>query len=167
MSNINEAAKKAINLGKQLKAVIDIGEFLEGIIGLEQTATEAENRASIAMKQAQVDTDKAAIQRRELVHIQEKVRAAEEKLSTKEKGVQEVFDAAQIDAENMLVAARTEYNRVVSDAVRKVAATNLVAERTVRELEKKQDELREEIAADNKTLASLRVDYDKLKGRFS
>ena len=49
--SIQHAAKFAINLGKQLTAVIDIGECLEELGSLEQSLVEAERHAAEAKSQ--------------------------------------------------------------------------------------------------------------------
>jgi hypothetical protein len=46
---LRQAAEKAVNLGRQLKAVIEVGEYLQGVVNLESLATEAQKRADEAV----------------------------------------------------------------------------------------------------------------------
>ncbi|KKK95753.1 hypothetical protein LCGC14_2669660, partial [marine sediment metagenome] len=54
MSSIQEAAKKAVNLGKQLKAIIEVGECLEELGSLELAQFEVERTATEAKEQCAI-----------------------------------------------------------------------------------------------------------------
>ncbi|HEY1385977.1 MAG TPA: hypothetical protein VGF43_20290, partial [Dongiaceae bacterium] len=66
MSELKQAAEKAVNLGKQLKAVIEVGEFLSSLADLDKLARDARAAADVAVKarnEAQADLENINRQR--------------------------------------------------------------------------------------------------------
>jgi len=62
MISVKQAAEKAMNLGKQFQAVIDVGEVLNDIGDLEMATSEAaslKEKANIAREQAEESLEEA------------------------------------------------------------------------------------------------------------
>jgi cell division septum initiation protein DivIVA len=156
MTDFRQMADKAINLGKQLKAVMEVGEFLDSIGDLEQvrrearaaadTALQAQNKARAAREEAETElnawTEKLAAARTE---AEAKVREAE--MQAKSLAVR-----AQAEAEQLLAEAKAKADRLTTDAQRTVST----AKASVEELRTQEGNLRQAIAQLEAELAKLR-----------
>ncbi len=156
ITNINEAAKKAINQGKQLKAVVEVGEFLEEIGNLEQLAVEAERHAKEAVEKRARDLEA-------LQQVQDQLRDANvsHQLASDQYAREETLAAqAALDTD---MQTRIAVHNIIVEA--KETALQLVATATaeVELLTATSTELQTQVTKLESKLTKVRADMRELK----
>ena len=157
--SIQDAATKAINLGKQLKAVIDVGECLQELGSLEQAIAEAKRHS-----------------------VEAKARCAEDQLKQQEvsaavKDARELLEQAKAEVIGTQQDAEAFYHAKVREAnaeaaqIRKMAAADsssmiLKAELKVEVAERVSDDLLEKIVKQQIRLDGLLGQEKALKERL-
>lgn len=159
MTEILSAAKKAINLGKQLEAVVEVGEFLEKVGALDLVADETAQRASDAV-QAEIEAQKRlettegnlAIAQEKLQTTYDEREATEAKTrADRQKGIDEAEAAARQAATEIIDVAKAEEATVIRDTkLLQVSYRQALVDKT-------------QLA---KTLAELRDKYETMKAMF-
>lgn len=157
--NIDEAAKKAIHLGKQLKAVMEVGEFLEDVVGLEQAAFEAKRHSTVAMDQLEVD-------REMLSKVQKQLEEAVSEYDTVRIGIASVKEAAAKERTSLQKDALFNAQLHISDAEIKTQKLVSDAEEVVGGLTKEREALRTDIFQLQETYDTLRGKMAELKERL-
>lgn len=147
--SIQQAAEKAVNLGKQLKAVIEVGEFLEEVGSFKNTHAEAEKMA----KKAKVDQEKAE---ESCSKVCKDLKEAEGKYSQVQKDTKALLVKTEFDRAAVIKSATDQSIKMVNNAKDDVDAVHKSASYGVKILSDKKTVLE----ADCKKLSS---DYDKLK----
>lgn len=109
MTDFRQAAEKAMNLGKQLKAVVEVGEFLEGIADAEQLAREANEAAEAATKRR--DEVSEALADEEMV-----LRAAVERVGKAKEEAEKVSRDAKAVAAVIVAEANGKADKIVKEA---------------------------------------------------
>jgi len=159
MTTVKQAAEKAINLGKQLQAIIDVGEVLDQIGNLE----EAKREASDLKTQAEIDRFNAEVILKELnIEI---VQAEQYLKQTKNEAVK-TLDDVNIARSNLLGQARAESKDMVSVATE--GANKLIkdAEDKVKILLEDQNKLEEENKELISSLEKARYEMKVLRERL-
>ncbi len=143
--SIQDAATKAINLGKQLKAVIDIGECLQELGSLEQAITEAKRHATEAKfkrEEAEQELDKVVV---ELKTAKFALSQTQIDIAAKEQEAERVAGAtvrkAQEDAAKLSKTAAVDASTMILNAELKVKADQQVSEDLAKKISKQQAEL--------------------------
>ncbi len=149
MTTAAQVAKQAQQLGKQLQAVIEVGEFLEELGSLEQAISEAK-RTNMAAFEQRVEAQK------DLALTQEALDSAQANLRGTQVKVQEILGEANAASARSAANARKSAQETLATAT--AAANQQIDEATatVQRLETKRVAL---IAA----IDPLRVEYTKLK----
>ena len=149
MMTAAHAAKLAQQLGKQLQAVIDVGEFLEKLGSLEQAIAEAERARMIASEQS------AEVQKG-LVVAQEMLTAAQASVQEAQAEARRVFSESKRISEQLSANARKTAQDTLAKATTEANARTDRATASVQNLEKKRTVVTSEIA-------ELRGEYNTLK----
>ena len=145
MNSLQHTAKLAINLGKQLKAVIEVGEFLEQLGQYEAVAAEAERhtvdakfrREKAEREHQQVVTDLKLAQealeqtRNEEVELRQEAEYFAEAITRK----------AKENATKLLKTAAADASTMILKAGLKVKADQQVSEDLAKEIFEQQAEL--------------------------
>lgn len=116
--SIQQAAEKAVNLARQLKAVIEVGEFLQGVVNLDQVAAEAKAKAEKARAETQGVIEEADKQHARLTNIKQAVADAEAVLSE----VQAEAKVVARDAAEAAAAVKREAAAAAAEIRSNVAA---------------------------------------------
>lgn len=159
MNDIRQAAETAKNLGKQLKAIIQVGEFLENISDLDQRAREAEvatTKAIEARDQAQEQLQKVELQ---VLAAQGDLADAKEEAAKLKADAVIYRDTAQAEARSM---AKQVVDAAKSKA-KEIEAKILAAD------EAHQEQLAnfaKEIEAEQVRLDGLKSEADALRARL-
>ncbi len=159
MTTVKQAAEKAMNLGKQLQAIIDVGEVLDQIGNLE----EAKQEAADLKKKAEADRFDAEVALKELNGEVAETNAYIKR--TKAEAVKILADT-NVARERILGTAREEKDSTIK-ASNKVAAEIIkTAEDTVSELTAQSDKLSKENETLEKSLNNLRYEMKVLRERL-
>jgi len=154
-----QAAKKAQELGKQLKAVIEVGEVLEELGDLEQAKAELQ-RAIVAAQEAQ------QLAESERVIAQSQLQQTNTSLVGLKADIRQRSHDSQQRFEHTLATARAKATQIIGTAT--VAANKVLEEATasVRALEKQRDTLKVGTAQLKADFISLRTQLDELRERL-
>ncbi len=149
MTTAAQVAKQAQQLGKQLKAVIEVGDFLEELGNLEQAISEADHAKTVAV-------DQRAEAQNELVLTKAALVAEQANLQAAKNTSRQVIDDAKARSEQLLASARNTATETLNTVG--AQANERIAEGTasVKRLEKKRASL------EIKT-AQLEANYTTLK----
>lgn len=159
MTTVKQAAEKAINLGKQLQAIIDVGEVLDEIGNLE----EAKREAADLKKQAETDRfDAEAV----LKELNEKIVDAEKYLQHTKNEAIKTLDDVNKARNHLLAKAREERDKIVKAATDKANEITKTAETRVSELTNQADVLIKENESLQKSLENLRYEMKVLRERL-
>jgi hypothetical protein len=110
--SIQQAAEKAANLGRQFKAVIEVGEFLQEVVSLEQLATEANAKAEKATAETQGVIAEYDKQNARLSAVTQAVADAEAVLSEMRAEAKEVERGAAEAAAKVKAVAAAEAQQI-------------------------------------------------------
>ncbi len=154
--NAKQAAEKALNLGKQLQAVIDVGEVLDRIGNLELAESSAHRDAMEAFsKREEVETElKEAEGNLELVRTECSYAKAEAK---------KVMDEATQSHDHMLAVAREERDKMIKQTTESSNAFVEKAKSEIHSLQNKRDGLLKEVTDAQKSVTNLENQMKALK----
>lgn len=160
MTDLKQLSYKAINLGKQLQAVIDIGEALDELGDLDQAileATESFNKAQSESEDAKND----------LAELKDNIKQVELDYSKSKKKYSQLIAETEQRCNYMLAQTRSESVDIVSVAT--VGANKILSDekKEVAILTKKRNSLSQEIEKLQDELQSTRNDMLRLKERLS
>lgn len=162
MKDIRVLADNLLALRKQYKAVIEVGEFLDNVAGLEQARQEivtATEQAKKAKEQAVADAAKAAA---ELFALKERqdalVAECDETLADANDKAREIIDKAEVAA-GVIVAEASEKRKTLE---RNVAELRGELEKASAAVEAK----RQDLAALEKQVADLRAAASSIAASF-
>ena len=157
--SIQDAATKAINLGKQLKAIIDIGECLQELGSLEQAIAEAKRHSVDAKARCAEDQ----LEHQRVLTALKIARDDLEKIGSDavasrlvaEQHFQETTRKANAEAAQTLKTATADSAKIILKAGLKVQAAERVS-----------DGLKKTILDDQAELDEVRRDLKALKEKF-
>lgn len=150
--SIQDAATKAINLGKQLKAVIDVGEVLQELGGLEQARSEAK-RHSMEADAIRVEAQKL------LQEVGQELQTEQERLHAAKAEAQQVVKEANVTSARLVADAQKTATETLASATVEANAQIDAMTASVQTLEHKRTALVSEVA-------QLHAAYTKLKSRM-
>ncbi len=157
--NAKQAAEKALNLGKQLQAVIDVGEVLNEIGDLE-----------IAKKKAEEET-KRAEEGLELAQGEQYTaagacsRAREDFINIKAESKEHIAEATRVH-DHLIAVAREERDKMIKQATESSNALVEKAKTEIHGLQNKRDGLLKEITNAQKGVTNLENQMKALKERL-
>ncbi len=157
--NAKQAAEKALNLGKQLQAVIDVGEVLNEIGDLESARKNAEDQAQDAIDAAEQALD-------DLKAIQDSLSSAKADLAAAKAEAIKTRDEAIVAHDHMIAVARAERDNMIRKAT---DSSNALVERAKSEIdgmENRRDGLLKEITDNQKAVTNLENQMRALKDRL-
>jgi len=159
MTTVKQAAEKAINLGKQLQAIIDVGEVLDQIGNLE----EAKREASDLKKKAETDHFEAASA---LKILRDKVHDAEHYLQQTKNEAVKTLDDVNIARDNLFATAKEEAQNIVKAATDGANIAIKQGEKDVKVLTDQREELLKESEQLSVDLGVLRYEMGQLRQRL-
>ncbi len=151
---IKHAAEKAMHLGKQLQAVIEVGKVLDEIGDLENARQEAERDT----KQAESDRCDAGV---ELAETKQAIVTAEIDFKTIKLVAKDYKDESTARCNLILANARKERDKIVLAATRGSEERISKATTEVHNLHNKRDDLLKEITTVESRLHNLE---DQMRG---
>ena len=157
--NVQQAAQKAINLGKQFKAVIEIGEFLEELGSYDRVLLDAKNTA----EKAQAETISILRDQGIAETLLKQTRIEVENQKTTQQALGE--EAKKVAAETVQ-KAKVQAANLVAKADAAVSKTYRDMEGKFAVLQNKHDLLQVEVAELEKTHAEINQTITALKRRF-
>ena len=159
MSSIQEASKKAVNLGKQLKAIIEVGECLEELGSLELAQFEAERTATEAKEQC-------AIEVKQLADLQMKTIGANEAYRDVQESAKQLVYDSKLKATELLDAAKFTGELVKRDAVKVAEQTlaNMKSELVI--LSEQRDKYQVEVSQLQLLLQTGNTELDALREKL-
>ncbi len=150
--SIQDAATKAINLGKQLKAIIDVGECLQELGSLEQAIAEAKRHSADAKArcaEAQSEHQRVSTALEAARDALEKIGSdAVEKRNEVERHFQEIARKANAEAVKILATTAADGSKMILKAeleVKAVQATAASLKKTIFDDQAELDEVRREL----------------------
>ncbi len=157
--NIRQAADQAMNLGKQLQAVIDVGNTLNELGDLAQAHSEALARTQTAV----TEQEKAES---ELVKVQASIEVGKLDLSRARSEVKKVLANATQQEANILALAREEKEKIrkLNEESCKVLVENTNQE--VHSLENYKSNLTKEVVEMKSALTTLKDQMKALRERL-
>lgn len=153
-----QVAKKAQQLGKQLQAVIEVGEFLEKLGDLDQAISEAQ-QTNIAASERHVGMQK------NLVLTQEELDVARSSLGTMKEKIRQALDETNVRSAGIIANARKTAQKTLDTATAKGNEQINKATVSVQALEKKRANLFSEIAQLNADKMTLKKGLAALRER--
>ncbi len=156
---IKNAAEKAMHLGKQLQAVIEVGKVLDEIGDLENAKQEAERDT----KQAESDRFDAQI---ELAETREAIVIAETDFENIKSNSKAYTDKVEIECNNMMAEARRERDRQLTAATKNCNKLVTEATQTINNLQDKRDRLLKEVTTVQMDVTNLEKQMQALKDRL-
>ncbi len=157
--NAKQAAEKAMNLGKQLQAVIEVGEVLNEIGDIE-LATEKAKEDTCAAQTIHFDTEVA------LKAIQDQVNIANVDFERVKREAKDLNADSKARRDHMIGKAREEASKMVEEATR--GANDLVAKakNDIHTLQNKRDALLKEITDSQQAVTNLENQMKALRERL-
>ena len=159
MSSIQEASKKAVNLGKQLKAIIEVGECLEELGSLELARKEAEQTSIKAKEQCAKEVQK-------LDDLQEQTIEAQDILQHEQVITRQLYDDTQFKVNALLDQAKVDGDVLKRKAVKEAAQTVLNMESEVDVLLIRRDKYQSEVNLLQKQLQTVRAELTVLREKL-
>ena len=149
MTTIKQAADMALNLGKQLQSVIEIGKVLDKIGNLESTR----DKAMIAATEA--DRRRLAAEER-LSATEETLKISQDKLYKVTKELEDLISSSKAEAETIVKRAAETHKKIIDEATDK--ANNLLSDSQNKTylLQNKRDDLNREITEVGEKLTNLK-----------
>ncbi len=149
MTTIKQAADMALNLGKQLQSVIEIGKVLDKIGNLESTR----DKAMIAATEA--DRRRLATEER-LSATEETLKISQDKLYKVTKELENLISSSKAEAETIVKRAAETHKKIIDEATDK--ANNLLSDSQNKTylLQNKRDDLNREITEVGEKLTNLK-----------
>lgn len=159
MSDLKQLAYKAINLGKQLQAVIDIGEALDELGDLDQASVEANELKN----KSQRESEKA---KNYLDELNDKIKQIELDHSELKQNYTKLIDDTKQRCNFMLGQARSKKEEIISIAT--VGANKILDDANIEVdiLKKERDSLSKEIEQLTAQLKNLRDEMQVLRERL-
>ena len=156
---IKNAAEKAMHLGKQLQAVIEVGKVLDEIGDLENAKQEAERDT----KQAESDRFDAEV---ELAKTKQAIIIAENDFKTIQSNAKAHTDKTETKCNKMMAEARRERDRQLTSATQ--GANKLITEatQTINGLQDKRDALLKEVTNTQIDVTNLENQMRALRERL-
>ncbi len=155
MTTAAQAAKLARELGKQLKAVIEVSDFLGEIGDLEQATSEAKRAVEKAQQQRTVAQE-------ELDVLDAQVQAEKTSLADTKVEKQKLSQEMKQFAAQKVAAARTDATKIVAVATEEANKVFTEATSEVHALEQKRDSLLRNISQLQAEFTKLRRNLDNL-----
>ncbi len=159
MTTTKAVAEKAMHLGKQLKAVIEVGEVLDEIGDLElykaecfREAEKAENAKFKAVKDFEVASTA--------------LKAAENGLKVIKEEAKKIIDEAKQRSHTVTAAARKQHDDIMASAIKGSDAKVDEAKSEVVLLHAKRDKLLKEITDGQQAVTNLETQMLALKERL-
>lgn len=159
MITIKQTAEKAINLGKQLQAVIDVGEVLEEIGNLDNARIEAERdkqTAIVAKKKAE----------KELSKIEDCLAVVKNDYRNTQKQIKDQIVEGTSRHDHMIAEARKESDALVTNATQNSEELVVKATQVVNNLQDKRDKLLKEITNAQDRVSNLENQMRGLRERL-
>lgn len=154
-----QAAEKTINLGKQLKAVIEIGEYLDELGDLEvakEEAVELKNKAESDRFDAELH----------LKTIKEKINTETINLKSLEVSNYKLYSDTKKATAHMYDEAKIKAGHIVANANEAADQIRSVTQSEITELLKERESVNNEVAELRSTLTSLQSQMNELRERF-
>ncbi len=157
--NAKQAAEKAINLGKQLQAVIEVGEVLNEIGDLELAKEKAIEEANEAAARWIASSDS-------LKAIKDDINIAQVDFERIKREAKELNINSKARRDRMIGVAREEASKMVKEATK--GANDLIAnaEDDINKLQNKRDGLLKEITDSQKGVTNLENQMKALRERL-
>ena len=156
---IKNAAEKALHLGKQLQAVIEVGKVLDEIGDLENARQEAERDTKEARLAATVADE-------ELAGIEHAVEVAEKDFETVKVNSKAYEDETTARCNQMMATARKERDGILTAANRGSEERVTKATQEVQALQDKRDGLLREVTTAQTAVTNLENQTRGLKERL-
>ena len=156
---IKNAAEKAMHLGKQLQAVIEVGKVLDEIGDLENAKQEAERDT----KQAESDRFDAEV---ELAKTKQAIVIAENDFKTIKSNAKAHTDETETRCNKMMAEARRERDRQLTSATQGANKLTSEATQTINGLQDKKDRLLREVTNVQVDVTNLENQMRALKERL-
>ena len=160
MSTLKQTADKALHLGKQLQAVIEVGEALDRLGDLEAAQVEM-TAATEACRAGQAEA------KGHLRQTLEQLSAAQEQLKATNAEVIRVLDDGNIARDRLLGQARETRDKMVAAATQNAQAQLDAAGQKVKVADDQRKEIQAEIGELTTTLEALRYEMHQLRERLS
>lgn len=159
MIAIKQAAEKAINLGKQLQAIIDVGKVLDQIGDLENAKVEAER-----------DTKSAILTKekflKELSNVEQKLVVAKTDFKNVQEKTKKYSEESIVRHNSLIAEGRKERDKLITVATQGANELIAKANQTVKSLQEKRDRLLKEITDAQVAVTNLENQMRALKDRL-
>ena len=159
MITVKQAAEKAMNLGKQFQAVIEVGECLDKIGNLETATQEAQAAIDAAVNERAVVEDT-------LSQTQVQLQKAQQNLSeTKNKAIT-ILDDVNISRDRLFAQAKAERDKSIQAATSEANKLTEVAAGAIQKLTTQHKNLLKEVEDVTHSLQNLRYEMRELRERL-